>query len=43
MRVEYINEDDDSCIIRIKNLNESKMIQFCAVKVVHERNREFAR
>ena len=43
VRAEYINEDDGSCTARIKNLDGSKMVQFCAVKAVHERNREFAR
>ena len=43
MRAEYINEDDGSCTVRIKSPDARRMVQFCAVKSEHERNREFAR
>ena len=43
VRAEYINEDDGSCIVRIKSPDARRMVQFCAVKSEHEWNREFAR
>ena len=43
IKAEFINEDNDLYTTRIKNSNGSKMVQFCVVKIEHERNREFAR
>jgi hypothetical protein len=43
VRAEFINEDDGSYTTRIKSPDGSKVVQFCAVKAEHERNREFAR
>ena len=42
MKMKYINKDK-SYIIRIKNSNEYKMIQFCVIKFEYERNHEFVR
>ena len=42
-RAEYINEDDGSYTVKIKSLDNRRMVQFCAAKPEHERNREFAR
>ena len=42
MRAEYINEDDGSYTVKIKSPDGRRMVQFCAVKWEHERNREFA-
>jgi len=43
VRAEYINEDDSSLIARIKSPDGRRIVQFCACKAEHERNREFAR
>lgn len=43
VRAEYINEDDGSYTVKIKSPDGRRMVQFCAVKTEHERNREFAR
>jgi Protein of unknown function (DUF4100) len=43
VRAEFINENNGSCIVRIKNLDSTKMAEFCSVKAQHERNREFVR
>ena len=43
VRAEYTNEDDGSYTIKIKSQDGRRMVQFCAVKAEHERNREFAR
>jgi hypothetical protein len=43
VRAEYINEDDGSYTVKIKSPDNRRMVQFCAVKAEHERNREFAR
>jgi hypothetical protein len=43
VRAEYINEDDGSYTVKIKSPDGLRMVQFCAVKAEHERNREFAR
>jgi hypothetical protein len=43
VRAEYVNEDDGSYTVKIKSPDGRRMVQFCAVKAEHERNREFAR
>ena len=43
VRAEFVNENDGSSWVRIKSPDGSKIVQFCAVKAEHERNREFAR
>ena len=43
VRAEYINEDDGSYTAKIKSPDGRQIVQFCAVKSEHERNREFAR
>ena len=43
VRAEYINEDDGSLTARIKSPDGRRVVQFCACKAEHERNREYAR
>jgi len=43
VRAEFINEDDGSYTARIKSPDGRRIVQFCACKSDHERNREFAR
>ena len=43
VRAQFINETDGSLTVRITSLDDRKMAQFCAVKLEHERNREFAK
>ena len=43
VRAHYINEDDGSYTVIIKSLDGRRVIQFCAVKGDHERNREYVR
>ncbi len=43
MKVEYINEDDKLYIIKIKNSDEYRIIQFYVIKFKYERNCEFVR
>lgn len=43
VRAEFINEDDGSYTVRIKSKDGRRVVQFCAVKAEHERNREFVR
>jgi hypothetical protein len=39
-RAKYINEDDGSYTVKIKNPDRRRMAQFCAVKTDHKRNHE---
>ena len=41
VRACFINENDESYTMIIKNLDESRIAKFCAVKRKHERNHEF--
>ena len=41
IKIEFINKNDDFYIIRIKNSNESKIIQFYIIKMKYEWNWEF--
>ena len=43
VRARFINEDDESYTMIIKNSDGSRFAKFCAVKGEHERNREFVR
>ena len=43
VRAHYINEDDGSYTVVIKSTDGRRVVQFCAVKGDHERNREYAR
>jgi len=43
IRIEFINKNDDFYIIRIKSLNESKIMQFYIVKIKYEWNQEFVK
>jgi hypothetical protein len=43
VRAEYVNEDDGSYTMRIKNRDGRKHVQFTAVRVEHDRNREYVR
>ena len=43
VRAQYINEDDGSYTMIIKSPDERRVVEFCAVKGEHERNREHIR
>jgi hypothetical protein len=43
VRASYVNEDDGSYTVHIKNPDGHRVVKFCAVTAIHERNREFAR
>ena len=43
VRAQYINEDDGSYTVIIKSPDGRRVVQFCAVKGEHERNREYVR
>ena len=43
VRAQYINEDDRSLTVIIKSLDGCHVVEFCAVKGEHERNREYVR
>jgi hypothetical protein len=41
--VESINENDSPCTVRIKSLDNHRIVQFCTIKAEYKRNHEFAR
>lgn len=43
VRAQYINEEDRSLTAIIKSLDGRLVVEFCAVKGGHERNREYVR
>ena len=43
VRASYVNEDDGSYTVHIKSPDGRRVVKFCAVTAIHERNREFAR
>ena len=43
VRARFINVDDGSLTVQIRSEDDARMVQFCAVKGEHERNREFAK
>ena len=42
-RAEFVNEDDGSYTMKIKNPEDRRIVQFCAVSAEHKRNLEFTR
>jgi hypothetical protein len=43
VRAAFVNEDNGSYTVHIKSPDGRRIIKFCAVTAIHERNREFAR
>jgi hypothetical protein len=43
VRASFINEDDGSYTVHIKSPDGRRIVKFCAVTSMHERNKEFAR
>jgi hypothetical protein len=42
-RASFVNEDDGSYTVHIKSPDGRRIVKFCAVTAIHERNRQFAR